>query len=75
MNNLRYKTIELTSEEIEFLIKALNRFVGESKLHLSAIPGMTDSKKIEVMTDIIKGIELINEIEACEYKTMDTFSI
>lgn len=75
MNNLKYKTIELTSEEVEFLLKALHRFVGESKLHLSAIPGMSDSKKIEIMTDIIKGTELLNEIEACEYKTLDTVSV
>ena len=75
MNNLKYKTLELTSQEIDLVLKALHRLVGESKLSLNIVPNMSDSKKIEIMTDIIKGSELINEIEACEYKTLDTASV
>jgi hypothetical protein len=75
MNNLKYKTIELTSDETEFIKKALHRLVGESKLSLNIISDMSDSKKIEIMTDIIKAGELIDEIDSCEYKTLDTSSV
>lgn len=75
MEKLSYKLLELTTDEVEFVKKALRRIVSDSRLSLNILPDLTDSKKIEIMSDLIIALQLIDEIDSCEYKILDTSSV